>query len=464
MAALEVREGELVAAPVNGASGDPGPKAFLEALAAALRERNVRYCVLHDWEGLPEHLRSDLDTAVHPDDTTTMGAALRDGEVLGYRLVQCLPYAPEAYYLVFLNARRDAGRAVCIDVITAHWRKGVRVHSGEAMAQGARIHRGFRVPAPAVEFRYLTAKRVLKGGAPDGKGRRIASLLRELGPAEAQKATADIFGKDAAWLVRAAGEDLDRQARVLRRRLLWRNAWRRPADLISFWRRDAVRRVRRWLKPAGLLVAVTGPDGVGKSTFIENLVDRVAPAFRRVHRYHWRPGLLGSVRAGGSSVNPHGAEADPKWLSVFRLLWIVLDYQAARLQLRWQRARSGLVVFDRYYHDILVDPRRYRYGGPAWLARMLAPLVPQPDVLLVLHAPAAVVAARKQELDEPELRRQLKRYPALAKAANGWVIDAAGSPEDVAAAGARRVVDVLVRRLDERCPGWVRAGGSRNGE
>ena len=34
--------------------------------------------------------------------------------------------------------------------------------------------------------------------------------------------------------------------------------------------------------------------------------------------------------------------------------------------------RSNFVIFDRYFHDVLVDPRRYRYGGPSWYAKFLA--------------------------------------------------------------------------------------------
>src|SRR5271154_1419769 len=41
---------------------------FLRQLFRLLNEFSVRYCVIHSWEGLPEHLPSDLDLAVHPDD------------------------------------------------------------------------------------------------------------------------------------------------------------------------------------------------------------------------------------------------------------------------------------------------------------------------------------------------------------------------------------------------------------
>ncbi len=452
----------VATAGVEQRRDEPAPRRFLEALADALRKRRVRYCVLHDWEGLPERLGSDLDMAVHPEDLAALGGAIQELRNLGYRLVQCLPYAPDAHYLVFFRISDGRIEAARVDVITAHWRRGIRVDSGEAMVARTRLHEGFQVPAAAVEFRYLAAKRVLKGGAPGGKGKRVARLLQELGAVEAEAAVADLFGADAPRVVEAAAGKLDQRARALQPGLLWRNAWRHPLHLVSFWWRDGVRRLRRGLRPTGLMVAVVGPDGVGKSTFIGNVVRGVAPAFRRVYRYHWRPGLLGSIRAGAKTVDPHGAGADPKWLSVLRLLWVGLDYQVARLRLRWQRARSGLVVFDRYYHDILVDPRRYRYGGPPWLARALARLAPKPDALLILHAPPEAVRARKQEVGSEELRRQLKGYLDLAEAAGGCVIDASAKPEVVAMAGISRVIDELERRTNRRCPEWAGTRGGRD--
>jgi thymidylate kinase len=98
-----------------------------------------------------------------------------------------------------------------------------------------------------------------------------------------------------------------------------------------------------------------------------------------------------------------------------------------------ERARKGLVVFDRHYLDILVDPRRYRYGAPLWLASVVAHLIPTPDLLIVLDAPVEVLHSRKKEVPAAEAERQRACYRVLAHARRGGVVlDATGSPEDVA--------------------------------
>jgi thymidylate kinase len=79
-----------------------------------------------------------------------------------------------------------------------------------------------------------------------------------------------------------------------------------------------------------------------------------------------------------------------------------------------QRAKHGMVVFDRHLVDMLADPVRYRYGGPSWLVRVACRLAPRPDVILILDAPPEVVRARKQEVTLDESRRQRHAYRRLA--------------------------------------------------
>jgi thymidylate kinase len=97
-----------------------------------------------------------------------------------------------------------------------------------------------------------------------------------------------------------------------------------------------------------------------------------------------------------------------------------------------QRANHGFVVFDRHLLDILVDPVRYRYGGPSWVARAACHIVPRPDVIVVLDAPAVVVRSRKQEVTPAESERQSLAYRRLAtEIAGAYLVDASVPSEQV---------------------------------
>jgi thymidylate kinase len=122
-------------------------------------------------------------------------------------------------------------------------------------------------------------------------------------------------------------------------------------------------------------------------------------------------------------------------------------------------ARSGFVIFDRYYDDVQIDPQRYRYGGPLWLLGLLKPLVPKPDVTLILDAPEEVVLSRKQEVEPQELRRQRQRYTAYcSRGANTYLINSTSSIADVTAVAANVVMECLTQRSERRYARWLSGG------
>jgi thymidylate kinase len=125
--------------------------------------------------------------------------------------------------------------------------------------------------------------------------------------------------------------------------------------------REGVRLIRRWMRPTGLFVVVMGPDGVGKSTLIEQLVEALEPAFGGHKRFHWRPMLLWRRKSTQDTTKPHSLPPHGLWSSMARLWAHVLDYSLGYwVVIRPLLTRSHLVIFDRYYDDVLIDPTRYR--------------------------------------------------------------------------------------------------------
>lgn len=102
--------------------------------------------------------------------------------------------------------------------------------------------------------------------------------------------------------------------------------------------------------------------------------------------------------------------------SLARIAWLLADYALGY----WLRVRPfvakqpGIVVFDRYAYDMALDPRRFRIGLPPRMVSWLSSLAPKPDLVICLHASPATIMARKQELPESEIRRQVDALHALA--------------------------------------------------
>jgi thymidylate kinase len=119
-------------------------------------------------------------------------------------------------------------------------------------------------------------------------------------------------------------------------------------------------------------------------------------------------------------------------------------------------ARSTLVVFDRYFHDLLVDPRRYRYGGPKWLPQFFSRLVPLPDVVLVLDAGEQVIFARKGEVRTAEVRRQREAYRRLNFGCTPTVfVNTEQSLDRTLYDSTRALAEIMAQRFDQRRNEWT---------
>ncbi|GAB1724578.1 MAG: hypothetical protein NTNFB01_34740 [Nitrospira sp.] len=115
------------------------------------------------------------------------------------------------------------------------------------------------------------------------------------------------------------------------------------------------------------------------------------------------------------------------------------------------KIQSTLVLSDRYYHDILVDPKRYRYGGPLWLARWVGKLVPQPDLTIILDAEPVVVQSRKQEVPLEETCRQRVAYrKLLAELRHTSIIDASKPLSEVVQKVEAVILDYMGKRALNR--------------
>lgn len=60
--------------------------------------------------------------------------------------------------------------------------------------------------------------------------------------------------------------------------------------------------------------------------------------------------------------------------------------------------QGALVMGDRWAYGYLVQPRALKFYGPVWMARLAVRLLPQPEVVVNLVAPAEVIRSRKAEL------------------------------------------------------------------
>lgn len=169
-------------------------------------------------------------------------------------------------------------------------------------------------------------------------------------------------------------------------------------------------------------------------------------------QFHFRPGVLGKKNAGNPVTEPHAQVPRSRAASFAKTFYYFLDHWFGHLLKTFpSKVRNELVVFDRSFEDIFIDPKRYRLAGAETLARILSRLLPKPELTIILDADPTIVHARKPELSLKELSRQREALRELARRIPRCkVVSASHSPEQVA----RAVQDEMILFLSKRETRW----------
>ncbi|MCD6681936.1 MAG: hypothetical protein LT102_15035 [Burkholderiaceae bacterium] len=429
---------------------------------AALESRGIRYVILAGHDFYPDRIDSDVDFMVSEADFERLPRLFAsEGFIPGARLIHTSQHETTACCFVFTQQIGSRLAFLHADASASYRRRGrLWMRSETVLSSRRRSPGGFWIPAPAVEFEYYLVKRLDKGRLELPQLKVLAARFVEEAPAckavlanilpppLADSTAHAIARRDARWFANHTRELRQAILRSMSKEGLARRSIARVGELRRKW--------LRVMQPTGFVIAVLGPDGSGKTTVIEHLEHELAPVFRRARRFHLRP-RFGTAPGTTTCAKPHGQPPRSWAASALKVLLFASDYWTGWLGIVLAaRVRSTLLIFDRYYQDMLVDPVRYRLPPRFGLARSFAPSIPKPDMWLVLRTSPTALIARKQELDPMAAEDLVERYSNLtAELAGAFEISTDGALES----SLERAVTTVRTELERRV--FVRIGVAR---
>lgn len=436
---------------------------FLKPFFSRLKNENIDYAVVRNHAGLPNSIPgTDIDILVHPDQiskvdsliqnlcTETRWDALRvtskDFRIRNYLLVSNQDESPEFVVLDIMTTVGWNGNTVWSAAeILRHATDGgeIRTLSRPAEAAVATVT-SF---AYAGEFKKTEYAELVTSVSRESKDDFLILMQNALG------------SEAAAQVIDLITNELDGQAdspAAIIRDQIKRNARKRPFRKFRDFLWNLKFKVGRLLSPPGILIAVIGTDGSGKSTLVEELERQLKPVFGASRTAHLRPRLLPdlssitSARSDGESSPTHTHTRSPGIVgSLVRWTYYWLDYLVGyQLVFRPELSRKSAIIIDRYFYDFEFDYGQKNVKLPGWMVRSMQWLLPSPDVVLFVDTDTnSVVERRGNEVDSAEIDRQRVELRAIiSRLKNGKTVNGSLEANEVSSKAMKLIVQTLLQR------------------
>jgi len=209
--------------------------------------------------------------------------------------------------------------------------------------------------------------------------------------------------------------------------------------------KNLLRTIKRILNPTGITVSFLGPDGSGKSTVINNILKARLP-FRRDDYFHTKPIVVNNLEQTVQS-EPHKHKVYSPIKSYMKIIYFIFQYNQGWIKnILPLKIKSSFIIFDRYFDDILVDQKRYRYGGDIKFLKFARFLIPIPELYFILTTDPEIIFERKKEVEFNELKRQVKEYKELAISDKYYNIDVSKTPDEIAS----EIIKIIMNRMSKR--------------
>lgn len=439
----------------------------LSKVFEVLDNNNIPWMIMRNYEGLPNQNNSkDIDMAI-PKRCWRNAQQLIYEELkkLGFEYVLFTKFQ-SIWCHTFYRIEESETFLLKIDIFGGYeWRGSVYIDFDNLYSRSI-VYNGIHVPNEVDNAVMLLLKPLILGGVVYDKYKKVFLEVMDRKRKDFLFALGEIIGdKEAESLINAVENDSKnewkKQQEIIRKRIWGKSFKKNPTrTMLNLLEHYCMEFKRRIFTKDNRIFAVLGPDGVGKTTFLQLLItgigEQIVMDSANVKTEHFRPNITPNLKkllsrnydeSKEEFCIPHRARPVNPISSIIRLAYYWLDYiigvPAILVKARY---RNWYIIFDRYFQDFLVDPYRARINLPDGVRKAFFAFVYKPRITFCLRADADIIYKRKQELELDEITRQLEIYDRLIDGKRTIAIDAQQKPEKMA----KDALDIILKSISKK--------------
>ena len=404
----------------------------------------INYCILRNFENIPEDIGNDIDFLVDEEQLERI-TSMTDIILNQFNFILLSTKSRFGYFGTYY-IHKTTNSILLLDFFTKSSKKWLEYADVEYILKSKIKYRNFYVPKQGSILYTILLKDLLTYGKLRSKNNDLLENMDN----EVKK---EFIETGSKYLDRKILENLFtllKDAKNLpSKKYLFDNlkTYNNISQMTKYTYYRIKEIVQNSLFNKMYFISIIGPDGVGKSTVTSNLKNDLKDKglFKDIldihHRFEFIPNISeiftrrpkegdttkSSTRESSVVTNPTKKHS---WLrTLIYVIYYSVDFMLGYVYILKYKATGGMIIADRYYYDFYIQ--KHYDNLPDFVKRFFYALIPQPNIIFFLSANAETIYKRKYELTLEETIDQNRRCESIIHYHDGISINANNDAQTV---------------------------------
>ena len=396
---------------------------FLKKLIKYVSKKKLRCFYLGNFFNINDKSNSDIDLYINfRTNSELLLIIINFSKIFGYKICNIIQYEINSFYIIFSLRNRSVINFISIDVCNNYFFKNrllldfkKEIKSENDKYSNNKINQISNL----LSFKYYFLKKIMKNDINETS----LKFLKKIYLSENKKIDLFLLSiynfKEKNNIVKNIKKlnyfFFKKKSFLLKKKII-------STHKIGFF--NYIKQIKlivfRSLNPTGLDIGLLGVDGSGKTTILKKISydfthnkDGFCFIFRNLKTFHLS--FLKLKSANKKTRNPHKKKEYNILLSLIKLIYLTIKELIEIFYYRFLKIKSHILLFDRIFMDISIDPKRYRIKDNRFvlfLFRFFGKLFLK-EINFIIMDNKDTIYKRSKELNKAVLKKLLAKYNSI---------------------------------------------------